>query len=48
MRRNGQASLFMVAVSRRGAPGGAVVGAPLAGVPRMSRFMALEDAKENL
>ena len=27
MRRNGQAGLFMVAVSRRGAPGGAVAGA---------------------
>ena len=26
VRRNGQASLFFVAVSRRGAPGGAVTG----------------------
>ncbi len=26
MRRNGQASLFIVTVSRRGAPGGAVAG----------------------
>ena len=29
MRRNGLAGLFIVAVSRRGAPGGAVVGAAL-------------------